>query len=309
MGNDTTGIYQTLVAAANIAATNLEYQNTFIESIYWDNQPVAATPFNILNVFVPSVDESDVVDIGAGPIQPSNTHQSMYQVPLNKNFSSSFKVAEWEQGLTPFDFQQRFLKPRIESLMRSINNQIVSFFNTTVFANYSIINGAGADSFARVDVSAAWNNLANVGAPLNDNGDMFLTTNSLAYSNMLADANLITQYIVGDAAAISAQQQAHLRMMLGAQVRFDQQFMPLSANKQPGAFYHRYAMAGITRKVSDTKAPPNSAVGTYVQRIKGLPVRFQTWYDPNQQGTMVHMNVWWGVAPARTELCSLLQTA
>jgi len=309
MPNDTTGLFQSLIAANNAAAAALKYQNTFVDSIFWDNRPVAQTPFTKLTVIVPSVDESDVVDIGAGPVQPTDTAHSTFEVPFDRNFSTSFVIKEWEQGRTPVELQRKYTQPRLEAFLRKVNRTISQHFNSTTFNIHSVVNGGGADKFERKDITDAWVNLAKVGAPMEDNGNMFLATTPQAYGNMLSDSNFITQSIVGDSAAVEAQQRAHLRLMYGAGLRYDQHLAPFEAGKEPGALYHRYCMAGLTAPVKSQAGDGGNNVQEAVIRIKGLPVRMQVWYSPDDQGTKVHYNAWWGVAPARKELCSLLQTA
>lgn len=302
MANTLDNLFQTLLAATNDSARVLKFQNTFIESIFWGNEPVAAAPYTTLNVIVPTVDESDVNDIGGGPLQPSDTRHGGFPVSLNKRFSTSFIVKTWDQGRSAADLRSIYVDARLEAFARKINRTIAAIVNTTNFANYTIISGAGADKFERADLTNAWVNLANIGAPMER---LNLTTSALAYGNMLGDSNFINQYIVGDTAAVAAQQRAKLMTLYGANVRYDQHLEKFNSGKEPGVMYHPYAIAGLRREPTMLGSPVNESV----VNVFGIPVLVQMEPQMKDGGWLVNYEAWWGVAPARTELATLLQTA
>ena len=126
------------MAAANAASESLRYKNAFVDAIYWDYQPVVATPYTTLNVIVPTVNEGAVVDIQSGPIQPMDYSYNPTSITLSKNFSVSFVVKSWDQVRTPADLQRIFIQPNLEALLRKINRSIVGLFNATNFPNWSL---------------------------------------------------------------------------------------------------------------------------------------------------------------------------
>ena len=94
--NPTVGMFQTLVAAANRASESLRFRNALVEAIFWQYQPIAASPYQTLNVIIPTVNEGGVVDIQAGPIQPVDYSYNNPQITLSKNFSVSIIVKSWD---------------------------------------------------------------------------------------------------------------------------------------------------------------------------------------------------------------------
>lgn len=307
MANDTTGLFQSLVAGASMAARELRYQNAFLDSIYWDYKPEAQSPFTSLYVTVPTVNEGDVVDIGSGTLQPADTNHSSVTISFDKHFSSSFIIKDWDRARTPVNLKEKYIQPKLEGLMRKVNSTIAALVNTTNFSTYTLISGSGADLFNRADISGAWKNLAEAGAPLEDDGNMCLVTNATAFANMLSDANFINQYIVGDGAAVDAQQRAKVRTLYGCDVKFDQHIAVYNSGKQPGIMMHRYAIAGVTAPLL---SPDDSSVKTMSFKLKGkLPVQMQTQYSLKDQGWLVNLHTWWGVKVVRPELASLLETA
>jgi hypothetical protein len=309
LANDTGGLFQTLVAASSDAAEALKFQNALVDAIFWDYKPDPQQPFTGLTVNVPSVDESDVADIGSGPLLPSDTKHSTITVPFNQHFSTSFVIKTWDQARTPTQLKDKYMKPKMEGLLRRVNRTIAGLVNTTNFSTYSLITGATTGEIVRADIKTAWANLANAGAPVEDDGNMFLIESVNSYGAQVADSNFINQYIVGDRAAIEAQQRAKLVTQYGCEVRYDQHFPTgmLGSSKEPGLFMHRYAIAAVTSPPHPSDDP---SVKEFTFKLKGqLPVQVQVQYSLKDQGYLVNIHCWWGLKVARPELGSLLQSA
>ena len=306
MPNSTTNLFQTVVAAASDAAESLKFKNAFVDAIYWDYQPVVATPYTTLNVIVPTVNEGAVVDIQTGPIQPVDYSYNPESISLNKNFSVAFVVKSWDQIRTPVDLQRIFLQPNLEALLRKINRTIVGVVNSTNFSSYTLFTGTSGTSndFARADIGTAWNNLVTAGAPMDDGG-VSLLVQPVSYAAMLSDQNFIYQYIVADDAAISAQQKAKLRAIFGAEVMYDQQLAAFNSGHAPAVLLHKYAIAAVT--ANPPPGGPNVEETTIM--LKGqIPVQIQMAYSMQDQGWVIHMHCMWGLSVVRPELGSLFQS-
>jgi hypothetical protein len=308
VANPTTGLFQTVVAASNAAASNLQFKNSFVDAIYWDYQPVVATPFTVLNVIVPTVNEGAVVDIQSGPIQPVDYSYNQAAITLNRNFSVSIVVKDWDKVRTPADLQRIFIQPNLEALLRKINRTIVGLFTAANFPNYTLFTGnsATASDFSRTDIGTAWQNLVNAGVPVDtDAGNVHLLVNPLSYATMLADNNFNQQFIVGDVAAVNAQQKARLTSLYGATVAYDQMLTPFNAGHQPAVLMHRYAVAAVT-----ANPPPGGGniMETYIKLKNQIPVQIQFGYSLQDQGWVIHMHACWGLAVVRPEMASLFQS-
>jgi hypothetical protein len=304
------GMFQDLIAAASEAAGPLRYANTFLNSIYWDNKPIATSPYTALRVNIPNVTEGDVQDIGVGSIRLTNPDERAVSIALDKNYSTAFVVKEWISGRSPRNLKDEYLAPRIEALARKMNNTIAALVNSTNFSAYSIVGGAGADKFERADITNAWTNLARAGVPVADRGRVFFTTTPTAYGAMLGDSNFVSNYIVAPSAAESAQQKAELVNAYGSIVQWDQHLQPFEAGKEPGVLFHKFAIAGLNR-LPESNAPEGQIEETVLNLAgpNGPRYRMQMWYSPDDQGYKVHINTWWGVAVARPEMGALLQSA
>jgi hypothetical protein len=308
VANSTSSLFQTVLAAANMASESLRFKNAFADAIYWNYQPVVATPFTVLNVIIPTVNEGAVVDIQSGPIQPVDYSYNPTNITLNRNFSVSIVVKDWDKVRTPADLQRIFIQPNLEALLRKINRTIVGLFNATNFPNYALFTGSSgtASDLSRADIGTAWQNLVNAGVPVDtDPGNVRLLVNPLTYSTMLSDNNFNQQFIVGEAAAIQAQQKARLTALYGASVDYDQMLVPFNSGHQPAILMHKYAVAAVT-----ANPPPggSNVMETYI-KLKGLiPVQIQFAYSLQDQGWVIHMHCMWGVSVVRPEMASLFQT-
>jgi hypothetical protein len=319
-GNPTTGLFQTLVAAASDAAESLQYKNAFVDAIYWEHKPTVATPAQTLNVIIPTVDEADVTDIGSGPINVTATDHNSVSILFDKHFSTSFVIKAWDQARTPEDLKRKYLAPRFEALLRKVNRTIASVCNTTNFgtsatpvAGYALASGASTSYFTRVDINQCWTNLVNAGVPTDDEANMFFITGPTSYGKMLTDQTMSYQYIVSDNAAREAQQKASLSMILGARPVYDQHFeadrAALGFTHYPGVLMHRYAIAAVTAQPAPLD-PSGSFVQESIVWLKNkLPVQLQMVPSVEQGGTIVHLHCYWGVKAARADFASLIDSA
>ena len=308
MANSTASLFQTVLAAANLATESLRYKNAFADAIYWDMKPVVATPFTVMNVIIPTVNEGGVVDIQSGPLQPVDYSYNPASIPLNKNFSVSIVVKSWDQVRTPADLQRLFIQPNMEALLRKINRTIVGLFNAANFPAYALFTGTSttASDFTRADIGVAWQNLVNAGVPVDtDPANVRMLVNPLSYSTMLSDSAFNQQFIVGETAAIQAQQKAVLQMLYGATVDYDQMMVPFNAGHQPAILMHKYAVAGVT-----AFPPPlgGEIMESYVKLKNVIPVQIQFAPSMQDQGWVIHMHAMFGIAVVRPEMASLFQS-
>lgn len=322
MANPTTGLFQTIVAAASNAASNLKYRNAFVDAVYWDFKPVVVTPNTSLSVIIPTVDEADVADIQAGPLNPTDTDHNAISVPYNKHFSTSFVIKTWDQNRTPQHLEKTYIAPRMEALLRSVNRTIAGLYNTTAFgtgatpvAGFAKQTGATTGYFVRSDILKCWTLLVSEGVPVDEEENMFFLTSPTAYGGMLGDQTMSYSYIVTDDVARDVQQRAKLRTTLGAEPRYDQHYGQLTvangftSGKQPGVLAHRYSVAAVT-----AQPPPSdderAAVEESVVWLKDvLPVQIQAGFSLKDQGTLVNIHCFWGAAVARADYASLIESA
>jgi hypothetical protein len=303
MANPTSGQFQTLVAAANIASQNLKFSNQMLRSVYLDYKPIAQTPGATvtLNVNIPTVSEGDTQDIGGGPLQPTDYAYTSTSIPFNHNDSTSFVVKNWDEIRTPADLSKMFIKPRLESLLRKINRRLANLVTATSFNSYAAITGAGTAKFSRADLGAAWALLANSGVNIEDPDNLFLVVTPTAYSNMMVDTTFYYENIVGVEASVQATQKAMIAPQFNASIRWDQQIPQATGPVEAGLFFHRNAIAMVTTPAIQANDP--SVKETLLFPVEGvdLPVLLQMQYSIKDQGTLVNMICCHGETVVRPE--------
>lgn len=309
MANTTTGLFESLVMAFSEASAAPMYENALIDTIYLQYRGISAQYGQTMQVNIPVVNEGDASDIGAGPIQLTDTQSNTVNLVVNNNKSVSFLIRDFDQVRTPQDLRELYVDAKREALLRKINRTIANQINATNFATYTTVSG-GTAVFTRLNIAAGWANLAGAGAPLRPR-DCFFVTSQVPYSNMLGDAtqNFLQQYVVGESAAVMAQQDARFMPQFQAQVKWDQQ-IPQPSGKYAGMFYSRYSMAMVPVKVplgTGGQAAPY-VKEAYIFLRPGLVARLQTWYDPVQQGQVVHVHCVYALQVTRPEYGSYFQT-
>jgi hypothetical protein len=308
MAESTTGLFETLVSAASGLKAPLSLRKSMLKSIYVHDQPQHGSVGQTATINIPRVDKGNVRDIGAGRIQIVDGSHDTVNIVINKNPSRARVVREFTQRLTPESLRSLYLAPMLEEVGQAINEAVCALTTSGNFNKYTSITG-GADVFTRPNVAEAWRNLRGAGVPESPD-DTFFMTSHVPYSNMIGDdANKwISENIVGKDAAEMAQQTARMMPAFGAQVDYDQQFLVPSAGTYAGLLFHRNAIAIAPVVPVDTSPRPHVQQVTYQPEGTSLTFRIQTWYDPNEQGDVVHVHCMYGLAVVRPEYGTYLVT-
>lgn len=311
MANDTSGLFQTLTIASSMATEHLKFQNTFLSSVYGEHRPIQAATGETFNIIVPTVDMADVQDVGDQGLTFADSKHTNTQVQISNNYATSWIVKNWTQVRTPVDLARLYIAPKIEGLLRRVNADLAGLVTTTNFSTHSITSGSGADVFDRADPLGAWTKMANVGAPVDDMENMFFITNPAGYAALLGDSDWTQESIVGASQAQQATQFARLRMLFGANVKWDQQLAAYNSGKIPAVLMHRAAIAMIT--ALPVSVPEEfrgqSTMINYVNVGNGITVKLESAYSMERQGLMMSAGFAFGCKVARPEYGALVETA
>jgi hypothetical protein len=311
MANDITGLFETRVVPAGIAAAQaLQFTKASLRAIYWDYKAEGGEIGQTMNVNIPSVNQSDAADIGSGPLQTSDTDQVMVPIVLSHHVSASFVIKSWDKIRTPIMLQELYLQPKLEALLRQANYWVTSLFTTGNFPTYSTVTSGSANDFTRTNLSTMWGNLAGEGVPVYQPQNLAFITHPACYAGMMADTSFYQAYVVGEAAAVDVLQRGALVPVLNCKVLFDQQ-MPVVSSKNTAIMLHRYAIAGVC-----APPPSNEELGQ-VQEVTIYPVaeapnfavQIQMAYSIKDQGTIINLHTNLGFAITRPDFGSYGQSA
>lgn len=306
MANNVNGIFETLVVPASVAAAQTaKFSNAMLNYVFTNYSGEYGKIGQVMNINIPIVNEGDVADIGAGAIQLSDTNHTPTSITINQNPSVSKRIQSFDQFRTSFDLQQLYMEPMVESLLRKVNRAVANLANPAASTGFLSVNssqsGGGTASFIRSDVGTAWATLAGQGCPM-DPANAFFVTHHVPYGTMLSDTtnNWVQQYVVGQPAAEKLQQTARFMPQYNMSLDYDQTMPKTSTPKYIALAFHRYAIG--LKPVN--QYPADS--GGYVREMTifprpNLPLRVQLWYDPAQQGYVMHMNTIYGLSVVRPE--------
>lgn len=307
--NTLTGIFNSIVLPATLQAVQApKFRNAMHKRVWVYPQTVSSNIGQTVSINIPTVDENDVVDIGAGPVQVKDGVHSNVPIVVNNNRSRSLKIDDFTRFRSPLDFQRLYMDAMIEAVLRTVNRSIANL--ATSFTTYAAITStsAVANSFARADVTGAWTNLRTAGAPDNLE-DNTLMLHHVPYGAMASDSAWLTQNIVGTPAAEGVQQTAKFMPAYNAMVDYDQTMPLTSGGKYTGLFFNRYAI-GVVPVVPPAQRSAGFLEESIVYPGNGdLAFRVQMWLDPQQQGYIIHVHCIYGLAIIRPQFGSLLQTA
>ena len=255
-----------------------------------------------MNVNVPTVNMGNVMDIGGGPIKPQNRDHVTTPIVLQNHPSNSFVIPSWDEIRTPADLRTLYMDAAVEEVLRFTNQYVVGQFTAANFNVYPF-TGTGTSEFNRADLAKMWGTLTGAGVPTYNRNNLNFITHPIGYANMFADTQFYQAYIVGETEAERVQQQALVAPQLNATMLFDQQFLQVGTTV-PGIFLHRYAVAGVT------VTPAAHDTGGYVKETflapfggaPGFRLQLQMWYDPANQGDMIHIHGMLGTKVVRPEM-------
>jgi uncharacterized RmlC-like cupin family protein len=307
MANDVSTYFETLIlpSAAMIQAPT-QFRNAMLGKIYIPPEPVTGRPKQTVNVNIPVVSEGDVIDIGSGPIQITDQDADSVSLTVNNNKSWARVIRDFDGVRSPADFYATYLGVGIEAVTRKVNRSVCALVTTANFSTHSSITG-GADTYTRTHVATGWGNLAGHGVPMTP-GDLFFVTSHVPYANMLAETTLTSEGVVGINAAEMVLQTARFMPAFGMTLDYDQQFVQPSAGATYAALaFHRHAIAMIP-VVPPSEQKPHVRETTYQVPGTGVVYRIQFWYDPREQGWVLHIHCCYALAVTRAGFGSYLVT-
>jgi hypothetical protein len=311
VANETTSLFETLVvpAATNVKLTP-KYKNRGLDMCFNGYRSEYGTVGQTMVINVPIVDESNVSDIGSGGIDLKDTDTTPVNITISHKQSSSRRIQSFDRIRTPLDLQTQYLWPMIEEVLRKSNRSVTSLFNPTAFNAYATVAGNAANEMNRATIASAWSNVAGTGAAPVTPADTFFLTDQTVYGNMIGDVslNFIQQYVSGDAAAVSAQQDAKLVPSMNATLDWDQTMPTSTTGKHGGIYFHRMAVGLLPVLESVPQDSYIRQVTIYPTMDKNFPVTVQFWHSPNDQGHVLHVFSMYGVSVIKKEWGSYCET-
>jgi len=255
-----TGLFETVVAAANEATQVLKPTHAAQRAIYWDHSPEeSAALYQTINVPLPADPTSQVSDIGSGDLQVSDQTVTTVPIILDQHPSFSFPVRDYDQFRTPTKLRSLFMDGAITGIQNYINAKVAALFNSTNFTTNTAVSATGG-AVTVTQFTGAMAVLSDQRVQTTDNvRNMHVLLPSVPYTKILdpttggAGAAWSQAFIAGNKYAEEIRETGIVPVAFGTQFHLDQQ-MPTtgvaSSRTFTGAYFHRWAVSGVSRPLA-----------------------------------------------------------
>lgn len=308
MANAVSAFYQTLVTASEEASSALVGPNAFLDAVYMDYKPEAASIGQTLNVPIPAIVTGSVADGGVADPTFSNVTFNTKPVVFNQHPSFNYVVRDFEQFNSALLIRQVFLDAAIKGVAEYINNVVAQLYTTANFGTNAAIATTGhlVTVAQFLQGSAA---LRQQRVNTKDIQNMSFIQHPVPYYQLMQDSNWTQQSIASELIAERVRTSGEIQTSYGATIA-DDLFTPVTGTAPTrtftGCYFHRWAAALATRPLPE----PDGRVADYMYiRYKGVPIRITLAWSVLKDGWCVLVEAGFGVAVMRPEMCQLFTTA
>ena len=308
MANTVSSFYQTLVTASTEASQALVGPNAFLDAVFLDYKPEAASIGQTLNVPIPSPVTSSVAD--GGVADPTFTDISFSTVPIvfNKHPQFNYVIRDFEQFNSPLLIRQVFLDAAIKGVAENIDTTVAAQFTSGNF-NVNAVQNTTSHIVTTAQFLAAQALLLQQKVMVNDIQNMTFVQHPVPYTALLGDSNWTQQSIASEMIAERVRGVGEIQTSYGATICHDL-FIPVSGTAPTrtftGAYFHRWAVAIATRPLP----PPDAKVADFMYIMyKGVPIRITLAWTALKNGWVVMVEAGYGTAVVRPNMGVLFSTA
>jgi hypothetical protein len=315
VANTVSSFYQTLVAATTEASQALVGPNAFLDSIYIDFKPEAASIGQTLNVALPNggaPPTSSVADGGVADPVFTDISFTTEAIIFSQHPQYNYIIRDFEQFNSPLAIRQIFMDAAIKAVAEYADTQVAALFTTGNFTTNTAIAGTGngggtnGDSIAVKDFLKGQAALLSQRVNVNDVQNMTLIQHPVPYTNLLADTAWTQQSIASELVAERVRTTGEIRVGFGSTIAHDL-FAPYNGGTTTytGCYFHRWAVALATRPLP----PPDAKVADYMYVMyKGIPLRITLCWSVIHNGYCVLVEAGYGLKVVRQNMGQLFTT-
>lgn len=327
MANTVSSFYQTVVAAAAEASQLLAPTWKVSESIYWDYRPEQEVLGQTLNVAIPQDPTSAVVDQGAGDAVLSDIGFSTTPIVFNRHPAYHYVVRDFEQFNSPTLLRRVFMDAAMKGIRNNINGAVAALFTASNFTTNTAIS-CTAHAVTVTQFLQGMAVLSKQNVPVaNDPENMSFLLYPEVYTNLMdtttgtAGAAWVQAFIAGASTAEYVRGRGEMPTSYGMTMKLDQQMPATAGSTSTGAYFHRWAVAGVTRPLPepDSKVVEYTYVnfgnnpmygGAYGDGSLTMPIRVMVGYNQFPKGGyIVSVEAGYGLKVVRENMCQLFTIA
>lgn len=326
MPNTVSSFYQTVVAAAVEASQLLAPTWKLSQSIFWDYRPEQAALGQTLNIAIPNDPTSGVTDAGVADVGLTDIAFTTQAVVYNKHPYFGYVVRDFEQFNSPTQIRRVFMDAALKGIHNNINAAVAGLFVTGNFTTNAAIPTT-VHTITVPQFLQAMGVLATQNVPVaNDPLNMSLVLHPNVYVTLMDGSTTGGQawnsaMIAGDPTAEHIRQAGEMPTAYGMTIKMDQQIPATVGTTYTGAYFHRWAIAGVTRPLPepDMKVVDYTYInfgnnpmwgGAYGEGSVTMPIRVMVGYNQYpKQGYIVSIDAGYGLKVVRENMCQLFTSA
>jgi hypothetical protein len=319
VSNSISTLFQTVVSAATEASKVLAPTWGAVESIFWNYDPDNPQAVgNTVNVIIPQDPTNAVQDIGGGDAQITDIGFNATPIVINRHPEFGFVVRDFEQVNTQSKIRAIFMDAALKGIKSNINATVAGLFTTGNFPTNPVISTTG-HAITITQFLQGMAVLLDKNVPANtDLGNMTCLLPSYPYTTIMdattggPGAAWSQAFIGGNRTAEFIREYGAVPNAFGTMFRLDQQ-MPTSGSVGSrtftGAYFHRYAIAGVSRPLSADTELAEKVVDTAVINFGGISVRIMIGYNQIKLGPVITIDAAYGLKVVRPEMAQLFTIA
>ena len=308
MANTISSFYQTLVTAATEASQALVGPNAFLDAVYLEYKPEAASIGQTLNVPIPAIVTNSVADGGVADPTFTDITFNTEAIVFNQHPQYNYIIRDFEQFNSPLLIRQVFLDAAIKGVAEYIDKTVAGLFTTANFTTNTAI-ATTAHIITTTQFLTGMSNLLAQRVNCNDVQNMTLINHPVVWTAIMGDSNWTQQSIASELVAERVRNSGAIGTSYGATIAHDL-FTPVTGTAPTrtftGAYFHRWAVAVATRPLP----PPDAKVADFMYVMyKGIPLRITLAWSVLKNGYCVLVEAGFGLKVVRPEMGQLYTIA
>lgn len=308
MPNTVSSFYQTLVTAATEASQALVGPNAFLDAVYLDYKPEAASIGQTLNVPIPAIVTGSVADGGVADPSFTDISFTTEAIVFNKHPQFNYIIRDFEQFNSPLLIRQVFLDAAIKGVAEYIDQQVSGLFTTGNFTTNSAISTT-SHIITTTQFLSGMSVLLGQRVNCNDVQNMTLINHPVVWMAIMGDSNWTQQSIASELIAERVRNSGEIGTSYGATIAHDL-FAPVTGTAPSrtftGCYFHRWAVAVATRPLP----PPDAKVADFMYIMyKGIPIRVTLAWSVLKNGYCVLVEAGFGMKVVRDNMGQLYTIA
>ena len=297
--------FATIIDSMNRVADQWQGQIGLIDTVWTDFSPEPGVRGGTTQITFPGL--MTAADRANASLSFTTPTSSTKTVTLTVQPHVAWRVHDLNaMKANPTQLENVYIKPGMVSLANALDIAIAALFVSGTMSSYTPIASAATKVVVPAQIRDARIAMRANKVPVDDYGDVFLSTPTVAYDRMLTEDNYAKYDITAEEATVAAKRRSIIMPQMNAIVRADDNLNV--ATQYNSALYHRSAIGMAIRPLEIPTGPAAPVEASYVN-YRGIIIRVMHGYSMEYGAWMVSMDFVYGLTVLRPEACCLIYSA